>query len=93
MKCNASCSIFVALLAASTANGFSLGFGAGVQPRASTTRLHEQEEGAEPDADTGSTGRPNFDFSFVIPKKGIADVGTAEVSLPPILEAASWSWC
>lgn len=88
MKCNGSCSIFVALLAASTANGFSLGFGAGVQPRASTTRLHEQEEGAEPDADTGSTGRPNFDFSFVIPKKGIADVGTAEVSLPPILESS-----
>jgi len=31
-------------------------------------------------------GRPNFDFSFEIPKKGIADMGTAEVRLPPLLE-------
>mmetsp|Transcript_17015 Transcript_17015/g.16434 ORF Transcript_17015/g.16434 Transcript_17015/m.16434 type:complete len:166 (-) Transcript_17015:321-818(-) len=30
--------------------------------------------------------RPDFEFSFEIPKKGIADVGTAEVKLPPILE-------
>jgi hypothetical protein len=30
--------------------------------------------------------RADFEFSFVIPKKGIADVGTAEVKLPPILE-------
>lgn len=30
--------------------------------------------------------RPDFKFSFDIPKKGIADVGTAEVSLPPVLE-------
>jgi len=32
------------------------------------------------------SGRPDFEFSFEIPKKGIADVGTAEVKLPPILE-------
>jgi hypothetical protein len=30
--------------------------------------------------------RPDFSFSFEIPKKGIADVGTAEVNLPPLLE-------
>jgi hypothetical protein len=30
--------------------------------------------------------RPDFEFSFEIPKKGIADVGTAEVKLPPLLE-------
>ena len=30
--------------------------------------------------------RPDFEFSFEIPKKGIADVGTAEVRLPPLLE-------
>jgi hypothetical protein len=30
--------------------------------------------------------RADFEFSFEIPKKGIADVGTAEVQLPPILE-------
>ena len=35
-----------------------------------------------------STDRPNFDFSFEIPKKGIADVGTAEVTLPPLLESS-----
>jgi|AntRauTorckE5430_2_1112549.scaffolds.fasta_scaffold16486_2 hypothetical protein len=35
-----------------------------------------------------STDRPNFDFSFEIPKKGIADVGTAEVALPPLLETS-----
>lgn len=29
--------------------------------------------------------RPDFEFSFEIPKKGIADVGTAEVKLPPLL--------
>lgn len=32
------------------------------------------------------TARPDFEFSFEIPKKGIADVGTAEVKLPPLLE-------
>lgn len=32
------------------------------------------------------TGRPDFEFSFAVPKKGIADVGTAEVKLPPLLE-------
>ena len=29
--------------------------------------------------------RPDFEFSFEIPKKGIADVGTANVKLPPLL--------
>eukprot|EP00978_Attheya_sp_CCMP212_P047234 scaffold421276_cov70-Attheya_sp.AAC.2 len=35
-----------------------------------------------------ATGRPDFEFSFEIPKKGIADVGTAEVKLPPLLETS-----
>jgi len=47
-----------------------------------------------PDTPTGETnavesengGRPEFVFEFEIPKKGIADVGTAEVRLPPVLE-------
>jgi len=30
--------------------------------------------------------RADFEFSFEVPKKGISDVGTAEVKLPPILE-------
>lgn len=30
--------------------------------------------------------RPDFEFSFEIPKKGIADIGTAEVRLAPLLE-------
>jgi hypothetical protein len=35
---------------------------------------------------TQQTERDDFEFSFEIPKKGIADVGTAEVRLPPVLE-------
>lgn len=88
MKC-ASRLILVALLGASTAHGFSVGAGAGVQSRAPTTRLREQDEGAEAEPDAvarSATGRPDFEFSFVIPKKGIADVGTAEVALPPLLD-------
>lgn len=34
------------------------------------------------------TQRGDFVFSFEVPKKGIADVGTAEVKLPPILETS-----
>ena len=30
--------------------------------------------------------REDFEFSFEVPKKGIADIGTAEVKLAPILE-------
>jgi|Transcript_966 hypothetical protein len=35
-----------------------------------------------------ATGRPDFEFSFEVPKKGIADVGTAEVKLPPLLKSS-----
>lgn len=38
------------------------------------------------ESESENGGRPEFEFSFEIPKKGIADVGTAEVRLPPILE-------
>ena len=38
------------------------------------------------DAVSKNGGRSDFEFSFEIPKKGIADVGTAEVRLPPLLE-------
>ena len=42
---------------------------------------------SEPESESKSeTGRPDFEFSFEIPKKGISDVGTAEVKLPPILD-------
>lgn len=42
---------------------------------------------SEPESESESkSGRPDFEFSFEIPKKGIADVGTAEVKLPPLLE-------
>ena len=33
-----------------------------------------------------SSTRDDFEFSFLVPKKGIADIGTAEVKLPPLLE-------
>jgi len=41
---------------------------------------------SEPGELESKSGRPDFEFSFEIPKKGIADVGTAEVKLPPLLE-------
>ena len=65
-------STFIGMLALSTANGFVVS-----NPRVSSrtdVRLFEQ--------------RPDFEFSFEIPKKGIADIGTAEVKLPPILESS-----
>ena len=51
----------------------------------------DSDEGAEETPETTTTsknafGRDDFVFSFEIPKKGIADVGSAEVSLPPVLE-------
>ena len=45
------------------------------------------DEGADGEEDGSKNGgRGDFVFSFEIPKKGIADIGTAEVSLPPLLE-------
>lgn len=47
------------------------------------------DEGADDDSEIPTTnpgGRPDYEFSFEIPKKGIADIGTAEVRLPPLLE-------
>ena len=32
--------------------------------------------------------RDDFSFSFEVPKKGIADIGTAEVNLPPLLDSS-----
>jgi len=32
------------------------------------------------------SSRADFEFSFEVPKKGIADIGTAEVKLHPLLE-------
>eukprot|EP00578_Thalassiosira_sp_NH16_P011250 CAMPEP_0181110536 /NCGR_PEP_ID=MMETSP1071-20121207/18770_1 /TAXON_ID=35127 /ORGANISM="Thalassiosira sp., Strain NH16" /LENGTH=173 /DNA_ID=CAMNT_0023194321 /DNA_START=70 /DNA_END=591 /DNA_ORIENTATION=+ len=52
----------------------------------SRTSLFEQEE--EASTSPGEQARPDFEFSFEIPKKGIADIGTAEVSLPPILDSS-----
>lgn len=42
----------------------------------------EQPEQQQPDEKL----RDDFEFSFEIPKKGIAEYGTAEVKLPPVLE-------
>jgi hypothetical protein len=83
------CSVLIALWASSTAHGFGVGVHprVGLGPRAATTRLFEQDAEAEEAPDAG-TGRPDFEFSFEVPKKGISDVGTAEVSLPPLLESS-----
>lgn len=48
----------------------------------SSSSLEDDEEGE------GRRTRPDFTFSFEIPKKGIADVGTAEVALAPVLDAS-----
>mmetsp|Transcript_26614 Transcript_26614/g.46225 ORF Transcript_26614/g.46225 Transcript_26614/m.46225 type:complete len:174 (+) Transcript_26614:65-586(+) len=77
-------SILLTLLASSVANGFVTN-----NPRIPSTsrtdnaRLFEQVEGEE---ETSEQGRPDFEFSFEVPKKGISDIGTAEVKLPPLLE-------
>lgn len=34
----------------------------------------------------GETARDDFEFSFEVPKKGIADIGEAQVKLPPLLD-------
>ena len=53
----------------------------------STSLFQEEEEGSsEPPQAEKPTSRPDFEFSFEVPKKGIADIGTAEVKLPPLLE-------
>ena len=45
----------------------------------------DETAGAEDD-ESENGGRGDFVFSFEIPKKGIADIGSAEVRLPPLLE-------
>lgn len=71
-------SILITLLAASLANGFVTNPRVPSTSRSNNARLFEGEGEGK--------GRPDFEFSFEIPKKGIADVGTAEVKLPPVLE-------
>ena len=34
------------------------------------------------------SARTDFEFSFEVPKKGIADIGTAQVKLPPLLASS-----
>ena len=64
--------VFLLMLAAafSSTSGF-------VPPPALVTRLARSS--------LAST-RNDFEFSFEVPKKGIADIGTAEVKLPPLLD-------
>jgi len=66
-------SFLVLLLSTSLADAFVPARTPSFTSKTSTTAIHE-------------TDRPEFEFSFEIPKKGIADIGTAEVRLPPLLE-------
>ncbi|KAL7542711.1 hypothetical protein ACHAXR_013019 [Thalassiosira sp. AJA248-18] len=90
MKSPSRCSILLSLLASSSsvANGFVTYNPRSIQSITSrTTSLFEQQEEAEETAsEPKPTSRPDFEFSFEVPKKGIADIGTAEVKLPPLLE-------
>ena len=51
----------------------------------SSLRMKFAAETSSPDP---AKPRPNFEFSFVVPKKGIVDVGTANVALPPLLPSS-----
>lgn len=72
MIISTSKTLFLGLcLIASTASGF-------VRP--------QQQQLSPVSLFSAATERPDFEFSFEVPKKGIADIGTAEVKLPPLLE-------
>ena len=76
--------LFASIL--STSNGFVITSNNNNPINTLSTRLFE---GGDDDTTTSSskpTSRPDFEFSFEVPKKGIADIGTAEVKLPPLLE-------
>lgn len=84
-------------LSAPTANAF---VGVGVPSTIASSRIRQQQStflSMSEDESQGDEeepyvkpenpgGRPDFSFSFEIPKKGIADIGSAEVNLPPLLE-------
>jgi len=73
---------FLSLAAASSltlANGF-------VVPSSSSSSYVSKRSSSLAPALKMADTRPEFEFSFEVPKKGISDVGTAEVRLAPILE-------
>lgn len=55
-------------------------------PALTLNMAEDDDDAADAPEESKNGGRPDFVFSFEIPKKGIADVGTAEVRLPPLLE-------
>ena len=89
---NQTCSSILCVLAALSpaTNGFVTPSNNRPCISRSTTSLFQQEEGISnsepPQTEEKPTSRPDFEFSFEVPKKGIADIGTAEVKLPPLLE-------
>lgn len=88
MKTQSRSSIISALLALSSltaTNGFVTTNPTHV-PSSITSRTDNASFRLFAEEPPQEAGRPDFEFSFEIPKKGIADVGTAEVKLPPILE-------
>ena len=68
------CSAFLLLASSSAVSSFVIHHQHGALAKSSSSVLMPM------------TARPDFEFSFEVPKKGIADVGSAEVKLPPILE-------
>jgi hypothetical protein len=84
------CSAFLLLASSSAVSGFVIQHRR--QHGALATKAFSPNEKTRNNPNSSSTfvmpmaARPDFEFSFAVPKKGIADVGTAEVRLPPILE-------
>uniref|UniRef100_A0A7S3QGM8 Uncharacterized protein n=1 Tax=Chaetoceros debilis TaxID=122233 RepID=A0A7S3QGM8_9STRA len=81
-------SAFLLTSISSFTNGFGVSSSCALNlNKAKTNSISAMLYMSEPESESKSdSGRPDFEFSFEIPKKGISDVGTAEVKLPPILD-------
>jgi hypothetical protein len=83
------CSAFLLLASSSAVSGFIVQHHHGALAKASSPNNEKTRRNPESSSSCvvmSMAERADFEFSFEVPKKGIADVGTAEVKLPPILE-------
>jgi hypothetical protein len=79
-------SAFLFLASSSAVSGFVVQNQVGAPAKAFSPNEKTRRNSKSSSVGMRMAAREDFEFSFVIPKKGIADVGTAEVKLPPILE-------
>jgi hypothetical protein len=83
---SAICSAFLLLASSSAVSGFVIQHQHGALAKAFSSNEKIRRNPKSSSVVIPMAAREDFEFSFEIPKKGIADVGTAEVRLPPILE-------